>query len=165
MAADRRGAHRRGAREPVAACGRRRGRRGPVEDATHATTALAYRPEPDPGATPRGAPRTDQEDPVTQLSQGERSLSTAAEAVVAARADVGRLQQQLAGEVAALGHRWAGTGAAAFHRVHQAWQERQDRVTGALDGFEAALRETETDTARTDDHQAEGFAHFAARLG
>lgn len=102
---------------------------------------------------------------MTQLSQGERALSTAAEAVVAARADVTRLQGQLAADIGALRGRWSGSGALAFHRLHDAWQERQARITAALDGFEAALRETEHDTLRTDEQQAEGFAHYTTRLG
>lgn len=102
---------------------------------------------------------------MTQLSQGDRALSAAAEAVVAARADVTRLQGQLAADVAALRGRWSGSGAVAFHRMHDAWQERQARVTAALDALEAALRDTERDVLRTDDQQAEGFAHYAARLG
>lgn len=102
---------------------------------------------------------------MTELSQGERALGAAADAVVAARGDVTRLQHELAGDVSALGTRWTGAGALAFHRVHQRWQEQQARVVAALDGFEAALRETEADTGRTDDDQAQGFAHFAARLG
>lgn len=102
---------------------------------------------------------------MTQLSQGEGALTAAAERVAAARADVTRLQGQLAGDIDALRGRWSGAGAIAFHRLHDAWQERQARVTAALDGLEAALRETEQDTLRTDDQQAEGFAHYTARLG
>lgn len=102
---------------------------------------------------------------MTQLSQGERALGVAAEAVAGARADVARIQQEVAGDVAALGQRWSGSGALAFHRVHAAWQEQQSRVTAALDGFAAALTETEVDTTRTDDDQAAGFAHYASRLG
>lgn len=102
---------------------------------------------------------------MTQLSQGPRALSAAAEAVAGTRADVTRVQQEVAGDVAALGQRWSGSGALAFHRVHSAWQEQQSRVVAALDGFEAALRETEADTGRTDDDQAAGFAHYASRLG
>lgn len=102
---------------------------------------------------------------MTQLSQAERALTTAAEAVVAARADVTRLQSQLATEVEGLRARWVGAGAVAFQHVHAAWQERQSRVIAALDGFEASLRETELDNRRTDEAQADGFAHALARLG
>lgn len=102
---------------------------------------------------------------MTQLSQGEGALSAAAGRVSAARTDVTRLQGQLASDIGSLRGRWSGAGAVAFHRLHDAWQERQARITAALDGFEAALRETEHDTLRTDAQQADGFAHYATRLG
>jgi WXG100 family type VII secretion target len=102
---------------------------------------------------------------MTDLSQQERALSTAADRVVAARADFARMQGALAHDIAALRSQWTGAGAMAFHRLHEAWQERQTRVTAALEALEASLRETERDNASTDQSQAGGFSHHLARLG
>jgi hypothetical protein len=42
---------------------------------------------------------------------------------------------------------------------------KQGTITGALDGFEAALRSTETDNTTTDETQSAVFTRNRQRLG
>lgn len=53
---------------------------------------------------------------------------------------------------------------AAFQRVHLAWQEKQARVTRALDDLESALRETDRDTTANDRSEAAHLTRYAHRL-
>ncbi|QCX28848.1 WXG100 family type VII secretion target [Nocardioides jishulii] len=107
---------------------------------------------------------------MSQMSQGdlvvgEGVLAAASEAVTRARTDVTTLSRQLAGEIEALESRWKGDGARAFERLHHAWQSKQQRVVGALDGLAAALEETGRDAVATDSAQADVTQRLLSRLG
>lgn len=107
---------------------------------------------------------------MSHLGQGdlvveEGVLAAASEAVTRARSDVTTLSQQLAGEIEALERGWKGDGARAFDRLHRAWQDKQQRVVGALDGLAAALDETGRDTVATDTAQADATQRLISRLG
>ncbi len=80
------------------------------------------------------------------LSQAEGALVQAASRVGEARSDLLSLADQLSGQLESLRGQWSGAGAAAFGRVHLAWQERQRRIVGALDGLAAALVDTDRAT-------------------
>ena len=51
------------------------------------------------------------------------------------------------------------------HALGLAWAEKQRTITGALDGFEASLRATETDNTSTDETQSAAFVRSQQRLG
>lgn len=95
----------------------------------------------------------------------EGVLAAASETVVRARADVLALSHHLEGEIAALGAAWGGEGARAFDRLHRAWQDKQRRVVGALDGLATALDDTGRDTTATDSTQADVSLLLVSRLG
>lgn len=99
------------------------------------------------------------------LHAEEGVLAAASETVLQARVDVLQRSQRLEGEIASLTGAWSGEGARAFERLHQAWQEKQRRVVGALDDLSAALEETGRDTVATDAAQADASALLLSRLG
>lgn len=94
----------------------------------------------------------------------EGVLEQASRTVEQARADVTALAHTLSGQIDAVASKWGGDGARAFAQLHQAWQERQQRVVGALDGLSASLAETGRDTVATDAAQADLAAHLRSRL-
>lgn len=100
-----------------------------------------------------------------ELSQQEHALSRAADLVATARADLTRLQNGLSAQIEGLRMRWQGDGGRAFQILHSAWQEKQTRITRALDRFEASLLETEKDNTATDQSQSELMHRHLARLG
>ncbi len=101
---------------------------------------------------------------MTELRQQEGALRRAADLTADARTGFEARQRQLAGQIEGMRARWQGQGGLAFQRVHQAWQEKQTRVTRALDDLETALRETERDTTATDQSQADHLTRYAHRL-
>lgn len=99
------------------------------------------------------------------LHAEEGVLAAASGKVLEARVDVLQRSQRLEGEIASLAGAWSGEGARAFERLHQAWQEKQRRVVGALDDLATALDETGRDTTATDAAQADVSALLLSRLG
>lgn len=106
-----------------------------------------------------------QENQYAGVSAAEGALVQAADHVTRARADVTALGGQLAAQIDGMGARWGGEGARAFHRLHLAWQEKQRRIVGALDGFADSLTQTDRDNLATDQAQADLSATLVARLG
>ena len=102
---------------------------------------------------------------VRGLSQGEGTLSRAAQQVAEAKADLDRLSGALVGQLQALQQRWAGQGGQAFQGLVRAWDERYAAITRALDGFERSLLGTETDMLAADQEQGALMGRLAARLG
>jgi WXG100 family type VII secretion target len=98
------------------------------------------------------------------LSQGEGALTQAADRVGAARSDLTGLADQLSGQLDALRGQWAGAGAAAFGQVHLAWQDKQRRIVGALDGLANSLVETDRLTTAADSAQSDVMTRTASRL-
>lgn len=98
------------------------------------------------------------------LSQAEKALSSAAEKVATARVDVMKLNQNLSGQIQGMGMRWGGQGAAAFHKLHDAWQEKSHKIVSALDEFERSLLDTEKDNTATDLSQADTSNRLLNRL-
>lgn len=101
---------------------------------------------------------------MTELRQQEGALRRAADLTADARAGFDARQCQLAGQIDGLRGQWQGRGGLAFQRLHQAWQEKQTRVTRALDDLETALRETDRDVTATDQAQADHLSRYARRL-
>lgn len=101
----------------------------------------------------------------TVLSQRDGALGRAAQHVSAARHDLTALQRALGGQIASLGARWSGQGATSFHSLHRAWQEKQARITAALDDFERSLVDTDRDNMATDQAAADAASRYRARLG
>lgn len=99
------------------------------------------------------------------LHQAEGALSHAAQRVAETHDDLLRLGSQLTGQIEGLRSAWVGVGADAFHRLHQAWQDKQRRIVGALTGLEAALQETQTAVVAADQNQSDLMTRTAARLG
>lgn len=99
------------------------------------------------------------------LSQQEKALSRAAEMVAQARGDLTRLQGNLSGQIESVRMRWQGDGGNAFQVLHTAWQEKQTRITRALDDFERSLLETEKDNVDTDLGQSDLMNRNLQRLG
>lgn len=100
-----------------------------------------------------------------EMGQGHATLSAAAGRVAEARHDFDRLDHELVQHLEAARAAWSGQGGAAFTSLGQAWSERQRTITGALDGFAASLRSTETDNTATDEAQSAQFARQRQRLG
>ena len=98
------------------------------------------------------------------LSQAEGALVQAASRVGEARSDLLALADQLSAQLESLRGQWSGTGASAFGRVHLAWQEKQRRIIGALDGLASALVETDRATTAADASQGDAMSRTAARL-
>jgi WXG100 family type VII secretion target len=99
------------------------------------------------------------------LTAAERALSKAAESVDTARNDVTQRCSELGGQIDAIGAKWGGQGAVAFRQLHQAWQEKQRKIVGALDQFSESLRQTEKDNVATDQARADASANLMNRLG
>lgn len=100
-----------------------------------------------------------------EMGQGAGTLTRAAGLVAEARHDFDRLSRKLDGQIRGLQGKWTGAGGHAFFALHQAWTERQKVIVSALDGFEASLRATETDTISTDEAQSANYTRTASRLG
>ena len=99
------------------------------------------------------------------LSQTEKALSAAADKVATARQDVTKLNQNLSGQIQGMGMRWGGQGATAFHNLHNAWQDKANKIVSALDQFQQSLVETEKDNVSTDQSQADASSRLLGRLG
>ena len=96
-----------------------------------------------------------------EMGQGERTLTRAAGLVADATADFDSMSRTLAG----LQGKWAGAGGSAFFALHQAWTQKQQVITNALNEFEASLTSTERDNMSTDESQSANYNRFAGRLG
>lgn len=99
------------------------------------------------------------------LTAAEKALSKAADAVVSAKGDVNTQCAQLSSQIESIGARWGGQGAVAFRQLHDAWQQKQKKILGALDQFEESLRQTERDNVSTDESQASVSTNLMNRLG
>ena len=99
------------------------------------------------------------------LRQAEGALAQAAGRVGEARSDLLSLADQLSGQLEVLRGQWSGAGASAFGRVHLAWQDKQRRIVGALDGLATALVETDRATSAADATQSDVVSRTATRLG
>lgn len=102
---------------------------------------------------------------MTTMGHQEAALSSGADHVRTAQADVTRLCHQLTGDIQAARAQWQGGGGRAFQSLMVLWAERQQRIVGALEALAAALVSTERDTAATDETQAAAASGLAARLG
>ncbi len=100
-----------------------------------------------------------------EMGQGRATLSLAAGRVADARHDFDRLNRELVQHLDAARATWSGQGGTTFTALGHAWAEKQGAITGALDGFEAALRSTETDNLTTDEAQSAAFTRNLQRLG
>lgn len=100
-----------------------------------------------------------------EMRQGDRTLTRAAGLVAAARTDFDGFSRRLTGQIDGLRGRWQGAGGAAFFMLHEAWTEKQRRITDALTAFEASLTSTERDNVTTDDTQSATYHRTAGRLG
>ncbi|MDF9717354.1 WXG100 family type VII secretion target [Nocardioides sp. ChNu-153] len=99
------------------------------------------------------------------MQMGEGTLSNAAQMVADAKVEIDQKCRTLEGQIQGIGARWGGQGAAAFHRLHVAWQEKQRTINDALNDFERSLLDTERDTTSTDSSQADTFSSSFSRLG
>lgn len=95
----------------------------------------------------------------------EGVLLAASETVVSAKGDVTALCHQLGSQIDELGARWSGEGGRSFARLHRAWQEKQQRIVGALDGLAESLQDTDRDNVATDQAQSEASMLLTSRLG
>jgi len=100
-----------------------------------------------------------------EFGQGERSLSRAATLVADAKRDFDGYARQLDDQIGALRGRWVGQGGTAFFALHEAWTEKQNVITNALNEFEASLTSTERDNTNTDEAQSANYNRTAGRLG
>ncbi len=100
-----------------------------------------------------------------EMGQGRATLSMAAGRVADARHDFDSLDHELVQHLDAARAMWSGQGSTAFTALGRAWAEKQQVIVGALDGFEAALRATETDNTSTDEAQSAVFVRHQQRLG
>lgn len=98
------------------------------------------------------------------LGQQERALSSAASEVNNTRRSLQQISTSLNGQVMGARNGWQGAGGQAFFQLHHAWTEKYDRITAALDRFEASLLETEKDNVATDLSAADTFRSDFSRL-
>lgn len=99
-----------------------------------------------------------------EMGQGQATLSLAAGRVADARHDFDRLDGELVQHLDAARATWTGRGGTAFTALGHAWADKQRTITGALDGFAAALRSTEADNTATDEAQSAVFSRNHQRL-
>lgn len=102
---------------------------------------------------------------MTNLSQTEKALSTAAEYVNTARGDVKTKCNTLSDRVGEMMGGWGGQGATSFGNLMIAWQEKQDTILNALDQLSTSLQETEKDNVKTDETQSSTHTNLRNRLG
>jgi ESAT-6 family protein len=100
-----------------------------------------------------------------EMGQGEKTLTRAAGMVADAKKDFDGFSRKLDGQIAGLQGKWAGAGGSAFFQLHQAWTEKQNVITNALNEFEASLQSTERDNVNTDEAQSANYNRTAGRLG
>lgn len=100
-----------------------------------------------------------------EMGQGEQTLTKAAGMVVDAKKDFDGFSKKLDGQIAGLQGKWAGAGGTAFFTLHQAWTEKQNVITNALNEFEASLQSTQKDNINTDEAQSANYNRTAGRLG
>ena len=100
-----------------------------------------------------------------EMGQGEGTLSKGAGLVADAKVDFDRISNKLDGQIQGLRGRWQGAGGTAFFTLHQAWTEKQNVITNALNEFEASLQSTERDNVNTDEAQSANYNRTAGRLG
>jgi WXG100 family type VII secretion target len=100
-----------------------------------------------------------------EMGQGQQTLSRAASLVAEAKRDFDAVSRKLDGQIAGLRGRWTGAGGTAFFTLHQAWTEKQNVITSALNEFEASLVSTERDNVNTDEQQSATYHRTASRLG
>ena len=102
---------------------------------------------------------------MTNLSQTDKALSTAAEHVRQARVDVKGKCNTLTDQVNALMGQWGGRGADSFNKLMIEWQNKQEIILRALDRLAEAMVETEKDNLKTDDAVSDVHATMLGRLG
>ena len=100
-----------------------------------------------------------------EMGQGEKTLTRAAGMVADAKSDFDGFSRKLDGQIAGLRGKWAGAGGTAFFALHEAWTEKQNVITNALNEFEASLTSTERDNTNTDESQSANYNRTAGRLG
>lgn len=97
--------------------------------------------------------------------QGEKTLSRAAGLVADAKAEFDGISRTLMSNVEALRSQWGGQGSTAFQGLATAWNEKQQRIVGALDEFEQNLMSTERDNVATDGAQQSSMTALQNSLG
>jgi WXG100 family type VII secretion target len=97
--------------------------------------------------------------------QAAGALTRAAGLVTEAKADFTRLSTTLGSQIQGMQTAWAGDGAAAFFRLHQAWTDKQATIVSALDEFADSLVLTERDNVANDEQQASNMTSLLNRLG
>lgn len=101
---------------------------------------------------------------MTNLSQKEKALSTAAGYVSNARIDVNSKCGTLGDRVNQMMQGWGGQGASGFTNLMIAWQEKQKTILQALDQLALSLEETEADNVKTDEAQSTQHMNMIGRL-
>jgi len=99
------------------------------------------------------------------IDQGAGVLEQAAREVAAAKNDLDRIAQQLAGRVEPMAASWLGAGAAGFFGFHEAWQAKERRIVAILTDFAEAIGATHTTTTQVDAGESSTYRAIAGRLG
>lgn len=100
----------------------------------------------------------------TEFGHGEGALKAVADLVATTKQDLAKLSGKMADQLEDMNRAWVGGGGLAFGNVKQAWIEKHQVVTAALDQFESSLIETEKDNVGTDDSASTNLAGFLNKL-
>lgn len=101
----------------------------------------------------------------TEFGHDDGALRKVAELVAATKQDLMRQSQAMEAQLEVMNTQWVGGGGLSFRAVKQAWVEKHQVVTTALDRFEASLTETEADNTAVDQAAGAEMAHLLNRLG
>lgn len=100
-----------------------------------------------------------------EVSAGEGALRAGAAAVAQARTELKGQTDALDGKLSGIGSSWKGEGAIAFQSLMARWREDAQKLTAALDTFEANLRASDQTYVSADEAQKSSMANLTAMLG
>lgn len=100
-----------------------------------------------------------------EVSRQDQALTRGAQMVVEAKGDLEGQLRSLEGKLSGLQGMWKGAGAGAFTSVMTRWNDSARRLTGALDGFEANLRASESTYTASDEQESSAYTGLSGRMG
>ena len=100
-----------------------------------------------------------------EVSRQDQALTRGAQMVVEAKGDLEGQLRSLEGRLQGIGGQWRGSGASAFTSVMVRWNESARRLTGALEGFEANLRASESTYTASDEQESSTYSGLSGRMG
>ena len=100
-----------------------------------------------------------------EVSAADGALKAGAAAVAQTRVELKGELASLEGKLAGIGSSWKGQGAASFGILMNRWREDANKITDALNEFEANLQSSQTSYVAADDAQSSAMGRLTSRLG